>query len=72
MAGKISSNEKTNDPIGNRTRDLPACSTVPQPTTLLLAPSHFFDARGTCSSHLVLEEYIGKKMRQSIRVCLVF
>ena len=24
--------KNTNDPIGNRTRDLPACSAVPQPT----------------------------------------
>jgi hypothetical protein len=29
--------EKSNDLIGNRTRDLPACSIVPQPTTLPLA-----------------------------------
>jgi hypothetical protein len=33
-AGKIRSIEKSNDLIGNRTRDLPACSIVPQPTTL--------------------------------------
>jgi hypothetical protein len=31
--------EKTNDLIGNRTRDLPACSTVPQPTAPLRAPN---------------------------------
>jgi hypothetical protein len=28
--GRIRSIEKSNDPIGNRTRDLPACSTVPR------------------------------------------
>jgi hypothetical protein len=33
-AGRIRSNEKSNELIGNRTRDLPACSTVLQPTTL--------------------------------------
>jgi hypothetical protein len=33
-AGKISSIEKSNDHIGNLTRDLLACSIVPQPTTL--------------------------------------
>jgi hypothetical protein len=33
-AGKITLTEKLNDLIGNRTRDLPACSIVPQPTTL--------------------------------------
>jgi hypothetical protein len=31
--------EKSNDHIGNRTRDLPACSTVPQATTLPRAPT---------------------------------
>jgi hypothetical protein len=30
--------KKSNDLIGNRTRDLPACSIVPQPTTLPRAP----------------------------------
>jgi hypothetical protein len=33
-AGRIRSIEKCNDLIGNRTRDLEACSIVPQPTTL--------------------------------------
>jgi hypothetical protein len=33
-AGRIRSDEKSNDLIGNRTHDLPACSTVPQATTL--------------------------------------
>jgi hypothetical protein len=33
-AGRIRSIEKSNELIGNRTRDLPACSIVPQPTTL--------------------------------------
>ena len=30
--GRIMSMKNSNDTIGNRTRDLPACSTVPQPT----------------------------------------
>jgi hypothetical protein len=34
MVAWIRSIEKSNDLIGNRTRDLPACSVVPQPTTL--------------------------------------
>jgi len=34
MAGRIVSMEKSNDTIGNRTRNLPACSTVPEPTAL--------------------------------------
>jgi len=32
--------KKSNDTIGNRTRDLPACSAVPQPTAPLRAPKH--------------------------------
>jgi hypothetical protein len=35
--GRIRAIEKSNDLIGNRTRDLPAFSIVPQPTTLPLA-----------------------------------
>ena len=31
-AGRIMSMKNSNDTIGNRTRDLPACNTVPQPT----------------------------------------
>jgi hypothetical protein len=38
-AGRIRSIEKSNDLIGNRTRDLPACSVVPQPSTLPRAPA---------------------------------
>jgi hypothetical protein len=30
MAGKVRSTEKSNDLIGNRTRDLAVCSIVPQ------------------------------------------
>jgi hypothetical protein len=33
-AGRIRSIKIFNDFIGNQTRDLPACSIVPQPTTL--------------------------------------
>jgi hypothetical protein len=36
-AGRVRSIEKSND-IENRTRDVPACSIVPQPTTLPRAP----------------------------------
>jgi hypothetical protein len=37
-AGRIMSMKNFNDTIGNRTRDLPACSTVPQPTVPPRAP----------------------------------
>jgi hypothetical protein len=46
-AGRIASNEKTND-IGNRTRDLPACSIVPQASTLscFMRMYHYLECRG--------------------------
>jgi hypothetical protein len=37
-AGRIRSIKKSNYHIGNRIRDLPACSLVPQPTTLPRVP----------------------------------
>jgi len=37
-AGRIMPMKKYNDTIGNRTRDLPACSAVPQPTAPPRAP----------------------------------
>jgi hypothetical protein len=36
--GRTTLIEKSNNLIGNRTRDLPACSIVPQPTTPLRVP----------------------------------
>jgi hypothetical protein len=39
MARSIRSIEKSNDLIWNRTRDLPACITVPQPTTVPRSPN---------------------------------
>jgi hypothetical protein len=32
--------KKSSDLIGTQTRDLPACSVEPRPTTLSLAPTH--------------------------------
>jgi hypothetical protein len=40
VAGKIRSIEKSTDLIGFRSRDLPACSIVPQPTTLPRDPNN--------------------------------
>ena len=37
--GRIMSKKNSNDTIGNRTRDLPACRAVPQPTGPQRAPS---------------------------------
>jgi hypothetical protein len=52
VAGRNRPIEKSNDLIGNRTRDLPACSIVPQRTTLPRVPFHgivdeIFSARQT-------------------------
>jgi len=38
VAGRIMSIKTSNDTIGNRTRDLPACSAAPQPTAPPRAP----------------------------------
>jgi len=37
-AGRIMSMKNSNDTIGNRTRNLPTCSVMPQPTALPRAP----------------------------------
>jgi hypothetical protein len=46
-AGWIGSIEKSNDLIGNRTRDIPACSIVPQPTVHSLTPLRIHQVRFT-------------------------
>jgi hypothetical protein len=50
-AWKIISMKNPNDTIGNRTRDLPTCSTMPQPTALPRAPTHCI---GTLHSLIIL------------------
>jgi hypothetical protein len=52
-AGSIRSIEKSNDLIGNRTRDLPACSIVLEPTTL---------PRALCVTYNVLYETDGFRL----------
>ena len=41
-AEKIMSMKNSNDTTGNRTRDLPTCSVVPQPTALPRAPIYIY------------------------------
>ena len=41
-AGRILSMKNSNDTIGNRTRDLPACRAVPQPTAPPRAPRNSY------------------------------
>ena len=43
-----------NDTIGNRTRDLPACSTVPQPAAPPIAPTDFAVTFYKCMGHVFL------------------
>jgi hypothetical protein len=48
--------KNSNDTIGNRTRDLPTCSAVPQPNALPRAPSYQYtplDIRGRQSGRNV-------------------
>ena len=40
-AGRIMSMKNSNDTIGNRTRELPTCSAVPQPTAPPRTPYNF-------------------------------
>ena len=49
-AGRIMAMKNSNDTNGNRTRDLPACSAVPQPTAPPRAPHYL---QGTCRKESV-------------------
>ena len=57
-AGRFMSMENSNDTIGNRTRDLPTCSAVPQPPAPLYAQSRpdiappLFGAHGSLSTEI--------------------
>jgi hypothetical protein len=46
----------SNDLVGNQTRELPACSTVPEPTTLPRAPSQNSPAEATGASLATADE----------------
>jgi len=52
--GRIMSMKNSNDTIGNRTRDLPVCSALPQPTT----PPRIFETYRTGS-----QWHVKKKLR---------
>jgi hypothetical protein len=54
-AGNIGSIEKSYGLIGTRNRDFPACSIIPQPTTLLRAPANIF--------HIVKKDLSRKSVR---------
>jgi hypothetical protein len=44
--------KNSNDTIGNRTRDLPACSAVPQPTAPLRAPYVYVKKQILCEAEI--------------------
>jgi hypothetical protein len=55
-AGRIMPIKKFSDTIGNRPRDLPACSAVPQPTAPLRAPLKYvqlFFNLFSCTSYII-------------------
>jgi hypothetical protein len=68
-AGMIRSSEKSNDFFGSRNCDLPACSIVPQPTTLLHAPPPEYTVSISLHEYILYQilyqlgmEQIGKPM----------
>jgi hypothetical protein len=58
VSGRIRSIEKFNDLIGNRTRDLPVCSIVRQPTMLLRAAPIYMVEKQTKQSSKMLTSVI--------------
>ena len=54
-AGRITSMKNSNDTFGNRTRDLPTCGVVPQPTAPPRAPSYY-----VCKYLLYGETFFGR------------
>jgi hypothetical protein len=53
--------QRLKEPSRNRTRDLPSCSTVPQPTSPPLNPKNFpcaLNIEGTPFGKVLLEDYI--------------
>jgi hypothetical protein len=69
FAGRIRPIEKCNDLIGNRTRDLPPCSLVPQPTTLLCAV-YFSNLRAVFSDFFNRENLKNAKLSNTDLVCI--
>ena len=50
--------EKSSDTIGNRTRDLPTCSAMPQPTAPPCAPFYLQTFILNCSFIVILSDHI--------------
>jgi len=61
--------KNSKDPIGNRTRDLPACSTMPQPTAPPAACPLHYTEMNILSYYVCYENYCSKSHVQSIESC---
>jgi hypothetical protein len=76
-AGKVRSIWKYNSLVGKQTRDLPTCSTVPQPTTLprttkqISTSSNFFTATGQCMHSINSGAYRHVSVCVRLSVCEV-
>jgi hypothetical protein len=58
--------KNSNDTIGNQTRDLPACSAVPQPTAPLRAPNNLFTTNNFRNSNQEPPEHNTHKANVSV------
>jgi len=58
--------KNSNDTIGNRTRDLPTCSAVPQPTALPRAPLRIFYLRNSIT--VLVTVYIALIFEEVLRL----
>jgi hypothetical protein len=66
-AGRIRSIEKSNELVGNRTRDFPSCRMEPKRNTLQLLPLSIFTRRGYTSHQRPLEELQPYKQNNPVR-----
>jgi hypothetical protein len=72
VAGRIRSIEKSNDLIGIRTHDLPACSVVPQLTTLPRAPEYeIMHLENTCTGMSNWGPVIFKKLNKIVIITIL-
>jgi len=68
--GRIMSMKNSNGKIGNRTRDLPTCSAMPQPTALPCAPALRFGLLSALSdSFCLLFSVVGRYGRFGVICC---
>jgi hypothetical protein len=61
--------KNSNDAIGNRTRDLPACSAVPQPTAPSASEANVTESKGRGRSMTSLRRHRGEVEVSLIPIC---